>query len=1054
LAVNKRKILESARKLVQKGSKEKALAEYQKLLKLDPRDAKLRLEIGDAHRRWGQVDKAVETYTRVADQYMAEGFDARAVAVFKQIVNLDPDRFDAYGPLAELYERMGLTAEAIGALQTAADGFHRQGKKDEALDLLRKMANVDPSNTTSRIKVADLLRQQEKNEDAITEYQLAVAELERQGDSETVGTVLRRILEVDETHVPALSALAQNLAARGKVAEAVPLAERAVQLDGANPEHYELLADLFQRTQRPSDREKTLRGMAEVYRQRGDEDRARDILQRCVSSPALQGEADPDEPSDGAPGEDGAFFDTEFPDTEESPELSFDFGNDGGIDHDASALGDSQPIGASVPMAADDDAEELLLEEVAVEPAPPAPSDVSIDIDVDQLLAEATVYLRYGKREKAIAHLERVVEAQPEHRGALEKLGEAFAEDGQNPRAVDLWIRAANAAHAEGDEDALRVLSGRVAVLDEAAAKQIPGISSADSDGDADAAGPPPSDDLEFDVGDDDELLLDDDELLDDIASNDAVDASSEEIQADLSDEEESEIEVDTDLDYEDLVGDESPDLGDADSAPDPDEDASEAIPMSTVASLSSGDASLSVDAKQQVLDDLDEADFYMQQGLHDEASSIYQRVLAVAPNHPRAMLRLGEIAAARGESMVSSKASAPPDETPVPDVDLEEEDQLAAAASDESDAPLEIEPPENEAPPMDDLDDLSDLDLGDVETTDAGSVPEDDDGEDLEADEADEADETDETDEAATDASDTQELRPNPAASQPPAPDAGISVAPEIEGAEGDFDLAAALSDAFDDDPGASQSGISAGTDDGFEAVFDAFKKGVSETLEEGDHQAHYDLAIAYKEMGLLDDAINELRTAMADPGRTAECLHLIGLCAIDADQAPLAIEHLEQLLTLPDLDPKAAVAARFDLGRALESVGDIDGARREWESVMASDASFQNVSEHLAGLGEAKAESDDQGDDQDGGFESFDDVMDGIDEASDDAEAEVTASDGESFDDLMAEMSDEEPAIDSEAILEAEPVEEPEPEPPGAAARKRPKPAAKRKKKKISFL
>ena len=65
-----------------------SLREYAKLLELDPRDAKLRLEIGDTHRRWGQVAEAVEAYSRVAEQFMKEGFDARAVAVYKQIQNL------------------------------------------------------------------------------------------------------------------------------------------------------------------------------------------------------------------------------------------------------------------------------------------------------------------------------------------------------------------------------------------------------------------------------------------------------------------------------------------------------------------------------------------------------------------------------------------------------------------------------------------------------------------------------------------------------------------------------------------------------------------------------------------------------------------------------------------------------------------------------------------------------------------------------------------------------------------------------------------------------
>ena len=50
LALNKRKVLDAARKHAQKGAKEKALKEYAKLLKEDTRDAKLLLEMGDAHR--------------------------------------------------------------------------------------------------------------------------------------------------------------------------------------------------------------------------------------------------------------------------------------------------------------------------------------------------------------------------------------------------------------------------------------------------------------------------------------------------------------------------------------------------------------------------------------------------------------------------------------------------------------------------------------------------------------------------------------------------------------------------------------------------------------------------------------------------------------------------------------------------------------------------------------------------------------------------------------------------------------------------------------------
>ncbi len=96
---------------------------------------------------------------------------------------------------------------------------------------------------------------------------------------------------------------------------------------------------------------------------------------------------------------------------------------------------------------------------------------------------------------------------------------------------------------------------------------------------------------------------------------------------------------------------------------------------------------------------------------------------------------------------------------------------------------------------------------------------------------------------------------------------------APTKDGEDFGFDLAAELSESFDQDPDASGSGTTGaggrgGTSgDGFASVFAEFKKGVSETLSEGDHQAHYDLGIAYREMGLLNDAITELRLAMIDP-------------------------------------------------------------------------------------------------------------------------------------------------------------------------------------------
>ena len=78
-----RKELEAVRRLVQKGSRQKALAAYARLIELSPEDPKLLLEVGDVHRRWDQVEEAVNTYTEVARLYQSEGFEMRAIAMLK-----------------------------------------------------------------------------------------------------------------------------------------------------------------------------------------------------------------------------------------------------------------------------------------------------------------------------------------------------------------------------------------------------------------------------------------------------------------------------------------------------------------------------------------------------------------------------------------------------------------------------------------------------------------------------------------------------------------------------------------------------------------------------------------------------------------------------------------------------------------------------------------------------------------------------------------------------------------------------------------------------------
>ena len=281
-AINKRKLLESAQKNLQKGALDKALKDYQALLEADPRDANVRLKVGDLQLKRGQNDDAIAAYLKVADQFMRGGFDAKAVALYKQVTKIDPKRIDVQIPLADLYQRLGLTTDAMAALQTVAEAYQRDGRRREALELLRRMAGLDPTNTTSRLKVAELLQGEGLGEEALVEFEEAAAELGRQGDWETRANVLTRILEVAPNRIEALDALVTLWLEQSQPRRAEPFARLLYELDSERAESCESLASITAALGDEAGAIDLYRRAADAWILRGQDDRARAILQRHV----------------------------------------------------------------------------------------------------------------------------------------------------------------------------------------------------------------------------------------------------------------------------------------------------------------------------------------------------------------------------------------------------------------------------------------------------------------------------------------------------------------------------------------------------------------------------------------------------------------------------------------------------------------------------------------------------------------------------------------------------------------------------------------------------
>jgi tetratricopeptide (TPR) repeat protein len=187
--------------------------------------------------------------------------------------------------------------------------------------------------------------------------------------------------------------------------------------------------------------------------------------------------------------------------------------------------------------------------------------------------------------------------------------------------------------------------------------------------------------------------------------------------------------------------------------------------------------------------------------------------------------------------------------------------------------------------------------------------------------------------------------MRAPPAAVEPPA---------------GGFDLASELGDLFSAQPAvADEAPASAGTDFGDDAladIFREFQKGVEKQLGKEDYETRYNLGIAYKEMGLVDEAIAEFQLAAKDESRLLECSSMLGICFLEKGMPKLAVKWFEKGLSAPGRSEDEYQALRYDLANAHEQSGDVDRALALFTELWGQDASFRDVADRVRHLGASR--------------------------------------------------------------------------------------------------
>jgi len=148
--------------------------------------------------------------------------------------------------------------------------------------------------------------------------------------------------------------------------------------------------------------------------------------------------------------------------------------------------------------------------------------------------------------------------------------------------------------------------------------------------------------------------------------------------------------------------------------------------------------------------------------------------------------------------------------------------------------------------------------------------------------------------------------------------------------------------------------------TEHSLQDLFDEFKKGVDEQVSIEDYETHYNLGIAYNEMGLVDEAISEFEKAAQSPEMYLQCCSMIGLCYMELGQFEQAVVEFQKGIDKPGYQQDEYLGLLYDLGLSYEQLEKNDEAYRAFLKVYELDSKFREVSVRVKELRKKVKSSD----------------------------------------------------------------------------------------------
>jgi len=846
---DKAKLLKLAQKHLSKGNLDKAIVTFQDLVAIDPRDQRLLLRLAELQARAGRKKEAIQSYEKTAEGYIKHDFIPKAIAVYKTILRLDPELLAAYEKLAELYKSQGLEAEALSQLENLFGFYEKSGDEAKQIEVLNLMVEMDPENLGFQVRLGEMLAKKGMGKEAAEAFAKAAATLSRRGFHDRASQLFEKIIGLDPDNTTVRKELCAHYLESGQFSEAQREIEAIHELEPDDPRMVLLLGRILLKLGKKSQGEERIAQSIKLFLDAGELESVIKEFLFVAQSHLRSGEVDEAE----------AFY---------------------------------RQIKEAAP---------------------------SEDRGIRGLVLVAETRKDRVSQIENLALLGRILQRKGDEKGALKAYGKVHELDPLNDEANDFLNGGGQKVQAIGEQDP----DGLEGVEEEAGLEEIVEI---------------------------EEVELFPEEVLElGVETGEVVEV------LELEESEEAEIEGPEELVMEEVKLSESGTEGE-DELPDIMlEDFTEGIEVFLEGGSEEEIISVEEDVPHldtveeegsSVEDLLAEAEVYRRYGLQEKLTETLEKVRSIAPDDPGV---LGRIQAFDQPDESQEELTDALDQT-FADMDVE-----AAIASAE-DVPGIEQKAEEELPGADRFQE----DLEEAEFYLSQGLEE-------------EAHRIyrsilsrspghpvasqaliDTPPEASLPVETPPEAAPEEVVKDPFDPDSAKGIRSKLivedstpEDGEGFLDLAEELREELSTEfePPVDQTHEDAPFN--FEDIFAQFKKGIEETLGEEEYETHYNLGIAYKDMGLFDDALREFEVGSRDPDLTQDSLSLMAMCFMEKKDFDSAVMAVQKAL---EGSPEGSKTGLFyQLGEIFEKMKDWQEALSAYGEVQSRDSSFGGIEEVL---------------------------------------------------------------------------------------------------------